>query len=601
MGTIREVGDGQLLERFATDHGEAAELAFAVLVERHGAMVYRVCRGVLSDRHDTEDAFQATFLVLVKKGRGLWVRDSLGPWLHQVAFRTASSARKSAARRRRCEERATVALGEEPAPSVDEISPIVHEEIERLPERFRAPVVLCDLEEHTHQQAARRLGWPIGTVKSRLARGRARLRERLAGRGLTSEASLTAITAARSSSLARDLPKLIDATARSAAALASARTIATGSAAAAAHGILRTVGFSRAMRSTAMILAFSTASAGLGWLAGGGPPKPAGHRLLAFARQPQGPPTEKAGSTTQSTVTVQPVKLRSVVTPFGTVEASSSWTAICLVEGESTIKWILPDKAIVKKGDLVAQLRSPKLDEQVKQQAATLKAANAMYLASTVARQLAELTLVENEKGIASSQKDLERMWANELAALAAWNLEKAKKAKVDRQIKKCELYAPGDGVINYANDTAFSGRASIALGATVRERQVIFKVSSLTSPRVVITELSAWCIGHVKRGTNARIRLKDGTDRILTGRISDIAPMPDPMRIFAPRKVYTTRIQLDDPKLAARPRHAGAGRDRRGESRKRSHRPRESDRFRRRQRSPGHQKIRRRNRMGAK
>ena len=92
VGAVRELSDGQLLERFATDRGEPAELAFAVLVERHGPMVLRVCRGILADSADADDAFQATFLVLVGKARGLWVRDSLGPWLHQVACRAASCA-----------------------------------------------------------------------------------------------------------------------------------------------------------------------------------------------------------------------------------------------------------------------------------------------------------------------------------------------------------------------------------------------------------------------------------------------------------------------------------------------------------------------------
>ena len=85
IGVIRDLTDGQLLERYATGRGEAAELAFAALVERHGPMVLRVCRARLSDPHEAQDAFQATFLVLVEKSRGLWVRDSLGPWLHQVA------------------------------------------------------------------------------------------------------------------------------------------------------------------------------------------------------------------------------------------------------------------------------------------------------------------------------------------------------------------------------------------------------------------------------------------------------------------------------------------------------------------------------------
>lgn len=116
VGAVRDLTDGQLLERFASDYGEAAELAFAVLVERHGAMVLRVCRSVLPDVYDAEDAFQATFLVLVKKARGLWVRDSLGPWLHQVAYRTASQGRLAAApataRTAGCRPARGVTLGE---------------------------------------------------------------------------------------------------------------------------------------------------------------------------------------------------------------------------------------------------------------------------------------------------------------------------------------------------------------------------------------------------------------------------------------------------------------------------------------------------------
>jgi RNA polymerase sigma factor (sigma-70 family) len=183
-GTIRDLTDGQLLERIATESGEAAEQAFSALFERHGAMVLRVCRGVLVDTHEIEDAFQATFLVLVKKARSLWVRDSLGPWLHQVAFRTASCARKLAARRRRHERLAAASANETHSEPEDELERVLHEEIERLPDRYRAPVVLCDLEGRTHEQAARHLGWPIGTVKSRQSRARERLRQRLLRRGV---------------------------------------------------------------------------------------------------------------------------------------------------------------------------------------------------------------------------------------------------------------------------------------------------------------------------------------------------------------------------------------------------------------------------------
>ncbi len=100
LGAIGELTDGQLLERFATQGGEAAELAFAAIVERHGPMVLRVCRSALRDRHQADDAFQATFLVLVRKARSLWVKDSLGPWLHRVAQRVATRARNSESRRR---------------------------------------------------------------------------------------------------------------------------------------------------------------------------------------------------------------------------------------------------------------------------------------------------------------------------------------------------------------------------------------------------------------------------------------------------------------------------------------------------------------------
>ncbi len=172
LGAIGDLTDGQLLERFATQDGEAAELTFAALVERHGPMVLRVCRNTLCDPNDVQDAFQATFLALVQKARSLWVRDSLGPWLHRVAHRVATRARSSAARRREHERRAAATR-----PTLfserddwEDLVALLHEEIDRLPERYRVPVVLCDLQGLTHEKAARNLGWPVGTVKSRLAR-----------------------------------------------------------------------------------------------------------------------------------------------------------------------------------------------------------------------------------------------------------------------------------------------------------------------------------------------------------------------------------------------------------------------------------------------
>lgn len=170
LGTIGELTDGQLLERFGARGGEAAELAFAALVERHGPMVLRVCRHALCDPNDAEDSFQATFLILVTKARSLWVRDSLGPWLHRVAHRVATRARLDAARRREQETRAAAARPTLAGERGDwaELAALLHAEIDRLPERYRVPVVICDLQGLTHEKAARHLGWPVGTVKIRL-------------------------------------------------------------------------------------------------------------------------------------------------------------------------------------------------------------------------------------------------------------------------------------------------------------------------------------------------------------------------------------------------------------------------------------------------
>ena len=195
QGTAVGLTDGELLGRFVDREDPAASwldpagLAFAALVERHGTMVLRICRSILRDEQDAEDAFQATFLVLVGQARAVRRRDSIGSWLHGVALRVAARARVEQARRRRHERVAGFERAAADRPVTGTIEPEVaaalHEELGRLPERYRAAVVLCYLEGHTCEAAARRLGWPVGTVKSRLARGRERLRVRLIRRGLT--------------------------------------------------------------------------------------------------------------------------------------------------------------------------------------------------------------------------------------------------------------------------------------------------------------------------------------------------------------------------------------------------------------------------------
>jgi RNA polymerase sigma factor (sigma-70 family) len=181
--------DGQLLRDFA-DRGDAA--AFAVLVRRHGPMVFGVCQRMLRQVQDAEDAFQATFLVLVRKAAALGPREILGNWLYGVAYHTALKARATAARRAREKTMPPPPPPSEP-PDPDALA-LLDRELQVLPERYRTPLVLCDLQGKTYKTAAAELGCPEGTVAGRLARARALLAKRLTRRGITvSVAALPAV------------------------------------------------------------------------------------------------------------------------------------------------------------------------------------------------------------------------------------------------------------------------------------------------------------------------------------------------------------------------------------------------------------------------
>jgi RNA polymerase sigma factor (sigma-70 family) len=186
---ISRLPDGQLLERYVlrNHHG-----AFAALVHRYGTLVLGVCERVLQDRHDAEDAFQATFLVLARKASRLHRRGTLSSWLYSVAFRTALKARGIAARRRAHERKAASmpAAQHSDEQAWAELRPLFDEELNHLPHKYRAPLVLCFLEGKTHLQAARELGWSSGSMSRRIDRGRELLRQRLTKRGVALPAVL---------------------------------------------------------------------------------------------------------------------------------------------------------------------------------------------------------------------------------------------------------------------------------------------------------------------------------------------------------------------------------------------------------------------------
>ncbi|MFI5459096.1 MAG: RNA polymerase sigma factor [Isosphaerales bacterium] len=206
MGKDEELSDESLLERFLSGADLDSQEAFRALVVRHGPMVLGICRHVLTEHHDSEDAFQATFLVLARRGAAIRNRRVLAGWLHGVAHRIAIKARASAARRRTLEMKGTAmspqaieSNGPDEAAAWNELRPVLHDEVHRLPEKYRLPVILSYLEGKTNEEVAELLHWPVGTVKGRLSRARDLLRSRLMRRGLCLSAAflLTALDQGR--------------------------------------------------------------------------------------------------------------------------------------------------------------------------------------------------------------------------------------------------------------------------------------------------------------------------------------------------------------------------------------------------------------------
>ncbi len=173
---VQGLSDGQLLGRFVERREQAA---LEALVLRHGSMVLGVCRRVLRDHHDADDAFQATFLVLARRAATIVPREKVGNWLYGVAYQTALKARATRAKRRLREADSGNLPEPEPHVPRNELSDLLDRELSRLPDKYRTPIVLCELEGKSHGEAAEQLGWPIGTVSGRLSRGRAILAKRL--------------------------------------------------------------------------------------------------------------------------------------------------------------------------------------------------------------------------------------------------------------------------------------------------------------------------------------------------------------------------------------------------------------------------------------
>jgi RNA polymerase sigma factor (sigma-70 family) len=244
-GTMADWSDVRLLEILPTTQREAA---FAVLLRRHGPMVWGLCRRLLRNWHDAEDAFQATFLVLSRRAACIRKQQSLASWLYGVAWRVATRAKTIAGRR--CANESEAVLMMEPIPLeevVEDWPPLLHEELNRLPEKYRAPLVLCYLQGKTHATAARELGCPSGSMSHRLTRGRELLRKRLVRRGLTLTAGMLGTALVEKAAATTVPPSLVETTLRSAVLGAAVRgTTGSGVAAALlAEGVIRAMAIAK--------------------------------------------------------------------------------------------------------------------------------------------------------------------------------------------------------------------------------------------------------------------------------------------------------------------------------------------------------------------
>jgi RNA polymerase sigma factor (sigma-70 family) len=281
--------DAVLLERFAAQRDESA---FAALLARHGPMVLGVCRRVLRDMHEAEDVFQAVFLVLARKAATLRRPQSLAAWLYGTARHLALKVRRGDARRRQRERDSLSATPVSTGP-LDELAArelllILDEEMERLPETYRLPLLLCGLEGHSHEEAARILGWTIGSLKGRLERGRKKLQARLTRRGLAFSGAILTLgalpggTASAAGRLTVEALQAAPAFARGECGAISAKVVAL------AESAIASMTAAKVKMGLALLLATSLA-VGTGALA---------HQVLA-TKQPQTPPEEREKATAQ--------------------------------------------------------------------------------------------------------------------------------------------------------------------------------------------------------------------------------------------------------------------------------------------------------------
>jgi RNA polymerase sigma factor (sigma-70 family) len=326
-----QCNDQELLDRFSADRSEQP---FAALVRRHGPLVLGVCRRVLHHEQDVEDAFQATFFTLARRAGAIRKRQSISSWLYQVAYRIALKVRTAS--------KPTTPQATEPASahadpleaiSGRELLMALDEELQRLPEKYRLPLVLCFLEGKTQDEAAREVGWPRGTLKDRLEHGKELLRSRLARRGLTVSAALLPLALTQNLRAAAVSAALVGPTVQAARQFAAQGLTAAGSAKAVAlaNGLLRGMHMSKWKIAAMLFFAVGMLAAGVGVIhrSPTDDSQPPGAGIAAAAAPHEDAPSPPANPLARTDVYGDPLP-KHAIARFGTVrfQTFSDWSPV---------------------------------------------------------------------------------------------------------------------------------------------------------------------------------------------------------------------------------------------------------------------------------
>lgn len=491
--------DGELLERYVRRGDEAA---FELLLWRHGALVFNVCRRILPREQDAEDAFQATFLTFVRKAGSISRRGSVASWLYKVAYRVALEARERTRKTAAMEKPGgeTLAVQQTDDPLWSDVRPILDEELNRLPERLRRPIVLCYLEGKSNEEAARELGCRLGTVYSRLSRGRELLRQRLQRRGVTlPAAALTAVWTARAAE-AVPAVSLVRAAMRSALAFADPSALAAVSprVATLAEGVLRNMFVTKLKIAAVMLLVLGAAAGGVLTQA-----RTAAPPVEATAEEPPPQPAGGDKKTAKPIVVkvVEPIRLgppQSFVCESATQPAQQQ-RMFPLVSG--TIRTVAVDVGDpVKKGQELLRLDAPLAMNEVEQAKATVDIAHARMEEAKVKADSAQMLV--KQKVISSTEASIPRSALR--SAEANVRLAEAALAKVKIQESFTHLTAEFDGVV--AERNCYPG--DLVQGGTSGAGKPLLTLVRVDRLRVAV-ELASESASIIERGDPAQLSVE--------------------------------------------------------------------------------------------